>query len=149
MILVYRSDAMYTGTPVIVHYGVKGMRWYQHIFGKKRKTGRRKVKDKTRKSYILYPDPSSQTASAKDFYKNRKQYTTDELKLITARKALEKSLRQYAQEEASTPAYKKVAKYGQRILKESNEIAKTIGVISDAYGKYKKATAPLPRPGTS
>lgn len=145
MVTMIRSpDAIFQNGEYLEHYGVKGMKWgvrkVRRSLGRILRRSRRAKSPaipKVRVPGLSAPSASSTRAKASDYWKHRSAYTTEELRQITARKALESQLRKYVQEEAGTPKYKQYAKIGKNILTSIDAVSKTTANVANAYYSVK------------
>jgi len=92
----------------LAHYGVKGMKWYQNIFGDKRKKSSKKetireTPEQRRERILKSTDP-------KEIYKNRDVLSTIELTDRINRINTERKLAEIAASERST-GQQKIDKY--------------------------------------
>lgn len=109
-----RQDELY-------HYGVKGMRWYQHIFGKDKGTSGAKTK-KTKSQIERERKKKLRAARRKrrDMAKNPELYTRKQLEDLKKRMALEKEIQAMTKEQM---------KFGEkmvtRVIKDAGEQSAT------------------------
>lgn len=140
---------------VLVHYGRKGMKWYQHIFtsgthGSRKRISGAKTSNRLKNPFDNdYPPADSTTATARQLYKNRSHYSTAELRAINDRKAAEATLKKYMQDEMPKPAYQRYANAGKAFIKGLEDTTKTISTIGEnaekAYYAYRTLTGnPVP-----
>lgn len=108
----------------IAHYGVKGMKWYQSIFGDKRKTSSKKANieetPEQRRERVL------KSTNAKELYANRHLLTTAEINERISRINTEKQL-------AALSALEKTA--AQQRIDKITKVGKTINDLYTAYNK--------------
>ena len=108
----------------LAHYGVKGMKWYQNIFGDKRKKSSKKetikeTPEQRRERILKSTDP-------KEIYKNRDVLSTIELTDRINRINTERKLAEIAASERST---------GQQKI---DKVLKTGKTMNEIYQVYKQ-----------
>lgn len=119
-----RGDNYMTEEEFLAHYGVKGMKWYQTIFGDKRKKSSKKENieetPEQRRERIL------KSTNAKELYANRYLLTTAEINERINRINTEKQL-------AALSALEKTA--AQQKIDKILKAGKTINDLYTAYNK--------------
>lgn len=120
-------------TRELSHWGIKGMKWgrrrFQNTDGSLTPAGRERYRKESvdplsgKRERI---DPTSSTATPRDFYRDKSRYTTAELKKINDRFAAEKALRNYMKEQMDSEKTKSFIGRGKKILKSINETTKTV-----------------------
>lgn len=129
-------------TNELSHWGIKGMKWgrrrFQNADGSLTPAGRERYRKESvdllsgKRERI---DPTSSTASPRDFYRDKSRYTTAELKKINERFAAEKLLRNYMKEQMDSEKTKSFIGRGRKVLKSINATTKSVSewvkVIND------------------
>lgn len=118
----------------LYHYGRKGMKWYQNIYGKYNKMkGTIKGKFKSNNIEIVKETPAQKkerlkrSGTAKEVLRNADLFDDKELQAITNRIGTKRTLASYASEELSKP------------MRMVNSISKTLNTVSSAVDTASKA----------
>lgn len=121
----------------LMHYGRKGMKWGEHIFGKIKtnKTVKKQRKDEAEKVDIAKrKEEIIKSRSAKQLYDNADLFTTNELFEAYNRLALEKKIKTLAPTEVSK---------GQKFIDKFDAMSKNVSKLTNAGVDLYNMTAKL------
>lgn len=140
------------GGSYLEHHGVKGMKWYQHLFGKDRSSSGKKISRKRKKQLAKARKIKAQKAEEakklaekkakilKDpgkLYRNREMFTKEEIEDAIKTFDLEKRLRDHsvAKVQAGENYVQSIINIAEKGITGYNQVARIYNAFSDEDAK--------------
>lgn len=118
----------YEHSDVLYHYGRKGMKWYQNIFGKKSSAAKAKSsEDKKEETIEEKKARILKSHSAEKVYKNKDLFTDKELQEAFLRLNMERNIKNLIPEKVSK---------GKKFLKTYSDTGKTVKELVDTTESF-------------
>lgn len=121
----------YEHSDVLYHYGRKGMKWYQNIFGKKSSAAKAKsTEDKEKKKEETIEEKKTRILKSHDaekVYKNKDLFTDKELQEAFLRLNMERNIKNLIPEKVSK---------GKKFLNAYSSTGKTVKEVVDTTESF-------------